>query len=379
MTTAAGRLSNRLCMRSRFYPWLFALLLLAGCQEQPPLKVGYVGGLTGRVAGLGVAGRDGALMAVEEINRDGGIKGRRLELLARDDQQNAEVATRVTRELIDAKVVGLIGPMTSAMAMTLQPLVNQHNIVLISPTVTTNRLNDLDDHFFRLTYPLKTNAEKTVDYALAHNLKKFAVTIETGNAAFTEDWFESFRQPFEAAGGQIVHVERFKSGEEGGFLELVRRVLEKQPDAVLLLSGAMDAALTAQQVRKLGSGAVLFSSEWGFTSDIINFGGGAVEGMLAFVTYDPDSKAPAHTLFLTNFEKRFGYKPSFAAVLAYESTRFLAAGLERNPRREGLKEALLRIGAFEGLQGAVRMGRYGDAERQTYLGTVRDGHFTTIQ
>ena len=92
MATAARRLTSRLCMGLRFYPLLLALLLGSGCQEQPPLKVGYVGGLTGRVAGLGVAGRDGALMAVEEINRDGGIKGRRLELLSRDDQQNVDVA-----------------------------------------------------------------------------------------------------------------------------------------------------------------------------------------------------------------------------------------------------------------------------------------------
>jgi len=355
------------------------LPLLISCQEQSPLKVGFVGGLTGRVAGLGVAGRDGVLLAVEEVNRAGGVKGRKLELLARDDQQNDEIAKQVTGELIDNGVVALIGRMTSAMAMTMQPQVNQARVVLISPTVTTNRLNDQDDYVFRLTYPLKTNAEKTVNYALAHGLKSFAVTIETGNAAFTEDWYESFRKPFEAAGGRIVQVERFKSGEEGGFLGIAERLLKAKPDAVLLLSGAMDAALTCQQLRKLGSKVTLFGSEWAFTSDIINFGGSSVEEMLAFVTYDPVSQAPAHTAFLHNFEKRFGYKPSFAAVLAYESARLLVAGLERNPQREGLKEALLQTGSLEGLQGHVRIGRYGDAERQTYLGVVRNGQFTTVQ
>jgi branched-chain amino acid transport system substrate-binding protein len=357
-----------------------AVLTLIGCQkEQAPLKVGFVGGLTGRVAGLGVAGRDGVLLAIEEVNRAGGVKGRKLELLSRDDQQQADVSRQVTGELIDKGVVAIIGPMTSAMAMTMQPLVNQARVVLISPTVTTNRLNDQDDHFFRLTYPLKTNAEKTVAYALAHGLKRFAVTIETGNAAFTEDWFESFRKPFEAAGGSIVQVERFKSGAEGGFLGMAERLIKEKPDAVLLLSGAMDAALTAQQLRKLGSRSTLFASEWAFTSDIINFGGSSVEEILAFVTYDPASQVPTHTAFLRNFEQRFGYKPSFAAVLAYESAKLLIAGLERSPQREGLKEALLQIGSLEGLQGTVHIGRYGDAERQTYLGAVRNGQFITVQ
>lgn len=357
---------------------VLAAMVLSGCQDPAPLKIGYVGGLTGRVAGLGVAGRDGVLMAVEEVNRTGGVNGRKVELLTRDDQQKAEVALQATRELIDKGVVALIGPMTSAMAMTMQPLVTEKKVVLISPTVTTNSLSDLDDYFFRLTYPLKTNASKTADYALAQGLKTMAVTVETGNAAFTEDWFVSFRQPYEAAGGRVVHVERFASGDEKGFLPMAERLLAVEPQGVLLLSGAMDAALTAQQLHKLGSKVPLFGSEWAFTSDIINFGGGAVEEMRAFVTYDPVSKTPAHLAFLSNFEKRFGYKPSFAAVLAYESAKLLTAGLERTPQREGLKDTLLKTGSIQGLQGPIRIGPHGDAERETFLGVVRNGQFTTI-
>ncbi len=373
---------SRLINRGKAVSWLFLLMLSilvsAGCQDPPPLKIGYVGGMTGRVAGLGVAGRDGVLLAVEEINRAGGINGRKLELLPRDDQQQAEVALQVTKELIDSGAVALIGPMTSAMAVAMQPLVSEQKLVLISPTVTTNLLNDLDDYFFRLTYPLKTNAAKTAAYALAQGVKRVAVTIETGNAAFTEDWFESFRGPYEAGGGRIVHVERFRSGDEGGFLMMAKRLLKTEPDGALLLCGAMDAALTAQQLRKLGSKSPLFASEWAFTSDIINFGGSSVEGLRAFVTYDPASKNPNHEAFLSNFEKRFGYKPSFAAVLAYESAKFLVAGLEQVPQREGLKDALLKIGSIEGLQGKVDIGRYGDAERETYLGVIRNGQFTTV-
>ena len=74
-------------------------------------------------------------------------------MLSRDDQQQAEVATKVTEELIDSGVVALIGPMTSAMAMAMLPVANQRQIVLISPTVATNQLNDLDDYFFRLICP----------------------------------------------------------------------------------------------------------------------------------------------------------------------------------------------------------------------------------
>ena len=354
------------------------LLVVAACQqEQRPLKVGFIGGLTGRVAGLGVAGRDGVLMAVEEINRAGGIKGRPIEVIARDDQQDAEVARQAVKELIAADVVAIIGPMTSAVAVAIQPIVNREQIVMISPTVTSNQFNEQDDWFFRTTMPLRTNAEKLAKYVSDQRIRTIAVSVDMANAAYTEDWLASFRKPFEAGGGQVVHVERYRSGAEGGFLPLAERLLRADPDALLLLGGAMDTAMIAQQVRKLGSRVALFASEWACTSDVINFGGKAVEEMRSFVTYNPASQAPRHQAFLVDFEKRFGYQPSFAAVLGYEAACNLFAGLTRNAQRDGLKEALLRAGAFTGLQGEVHINRFGDAERETFLAVIRDGRFTT--
>ena len=357
---------------------LLALLLPACKKDEPPLRIAFVGGLTGRVAGLGVAGRDAVLLAIEERNAAGGIGGRRIELVSRDDQQNPEVARKVVGELIDTDVVAIIGPMTSSIAAVMQPVVNQARMVMVSPTVTSNQFNDQDDYLFRMTMPLRINAEKLAGEALRRGLKAYAVGVDTTNAAYTEDWLTSFRKPFEAGGGRIVHVERYQSGAEGGFLPLAGRMLKSRPDALLLLSGAMDTAMLAQQVRKLGSTLPLFTSEWAYTSDVINFGGKAVEGMQSYVTYNPASQSKAHQAFLVNFEKRFGYKSSFAAVLAYEAANYLFAGLERNPRREGFKEALAGLGSFPGLQGVVSMNRAGDPERDTFLAVIRNSQFTTI-
>jgi branched-chain amino acid transport system substrate-binding protein len=154
-------------------------------------------------------------------------------------------------------------------------------------------------------------------------------------------------------------------------------MLKAKPDALLLVSAAMDTAMIAQQVRKLGSSVPLFTAEWAFTSDVINFGGTAVEGLQSFVTYNPASQAKPHLQFLADFEKRFGYKPSFAAVLAYEASNYLFDGLVHNPRREGLKQALGSIGSFQGLQGQVSINRFGDPERGTFLALIHNGQFVT--
>ena len=78
----------------------FAFVLFSGCQNSEPIKIGFSGGLTGRLADLGLNGRNGVILAVEEINRNGGVAGRQIELLIRDDRQDPDVARTVDEELI---------------------------------------------------------------------------------------------------------------------------------------------------------------------------------------------------------------------------------------------------------------------------------------
>src|SRR5512139_4244843 len=81
---------------------LLVLVLLSGCGPREPLRIGFIGGLSGRVADLGEAGRNGVQIAIEEINRAGGVKGRQIELLVRDDAQTPEKAIAAVNELIAA-------------------------------------------------------------------------------------------------------------------------------------------------------------------------------------------------------------------------------------------------------------------------------------
>ncbi len=69
---------------------LIAVILFSCQREKPPFKIGFVGGLTGRYSDLGVSGRNGAMLAVEEINENGGIRGRKILLIAKDDRQDEQ-------------------------------------------------------------------------------------------------------------------------------------------------------------------------------------------------------------------------------------------------------------------------------------------------
>ena len=355
-------------------------LSVASCSEELPLKIGFVGGLTGRVADLGVAGRDGVIMEVEDINRSGGIGGRKVELVIKDDRQDAESAKQAIRELINEQVIAIIGPMTSSMAVVIQPLIGSSQTVTISPTAKTDQLSDQDDFFLRVTNQLSRNAEQLAAHAVKGlGLKNIAVVYDVSNRAFTETWLNYFEKSLLQNGGQIAVAEEFTSQPDVHFLPIAKRVLATKPDGVLLLSNAIDTALLAQQIRKLESKVALFSSEWAFTTDLISFGGRPVNGMIAFLSFNTNSQEARYLAFKERFTNRFGYAPSFATVLAHDATSFLFAGLKKNPPQSGLKEALLNLGPFPGLQSEITVDRYGDVERTLFMTVIEDGQFKVVE
>ncbi len=357
-----------------------ACLSLSSCSEEPPLKIGFVGGLTGRVADLGVAGRDGVILAVEEKNRSGGIAGRKVELVVRDDRQDAESAKQAIRELADEQVIAIIGPMTSSMAVVIQPLINSAQIVTVSPTAKSDQLSGQDDYFLRVTTPLTKNAEQLAAHAAKGlNLKRFAVVYDVSNRAFTENWLNHFRKAIQKNGGRIVVTEEFTSQPDVHFLPIAERLLAAEPDGVLLLSNAIDTALLSQQIRKLGSDVALFSSEWASTTDLLSFGGRAVNGMSAFHSFNVNSQEARYLSFKERFKKRFGSAPSFATTLAYDATSYMLAGLAENPSRNGLKETLLKLGTFPGLQSNMTLDKYGDVERKLFLTVIKNGQFKVVE
>ena len=147
---------------------------------------------------------------------------------------------------------------------------------------------------------------------------------------------------------------------------------------MLLLSNAIDTALLAQQLNKLGSRTRLFSSEWAFTTDLISFGGRAVDGMSSYHSFNANSEDSRYLAFKKGFLQRFGYAPAFASVLAYDAATFLFTGLEKNPAREGLKKSLLEIESYQGLQSRFQVDRFGDVERKLFLTVVDDGQFRVV-
>ena len=186
---------------------MLLMVFITGCSNEEPVKIGFIGGLTGRVADLGISGRNGAILAVEQRNSMNGINGRPVHLITVDDKQDKDTAVQELTFLLDQKVEAVIGHMTSSMSVTTVPLVNKNNIVMMSPTSTTTYLKNLDDYFFRVCATTDNyGAEMARYFRNTKGLDRVTAIFDEGNKAYTESWLKAFRRTFEAGQGTIIHV-----------------------------------------------------------------------------------------------------------------------------------------------------------------------------
>jgi branched-chain amino acid transport system substrate-binding protein len=353
-----------------------------GCLTNKPVKIGFVGGLTGRFSDIGISGRNGVTLAVEEANAAGGIRGKSIEVVAKDDHGDTNAVIAVDRELVAEGVAVIIGHMTSAASVAAMPFLNSpeaQGILMISPTTRTSKLTGLDDNFFAIMPPLKTATKVQADYVTKIGIKKMVILYDLANRAFAEDWDTNFSVTYSALGGEIIGRRSFQSGTTFSYLQMMQDIAQMQPDGVLLIASGVDAAMFCQQIPKVGLRALIFSSSWAMTDEFLQQGGPAVEGVVFCNPVNPENHYPQYDRFVQQYQARFGKKPDYAAAYSHEAAVVAIEGLRANPDVRQLKQSILSQKTFAGLWGTFDFNAFGDAVRGNLILSVQNGRFKMVE
>ncbi len=353
---------------------------ILACGSDKPIRIGFIAGLSGRGADLGVAGRNGVMLAIEQKNADGGIDGRPLELIAEDDQQNSDIAKMRVKELIDQGVDVIIGPMTSSMAMAIVPIVNDRGVDIISPTVTTTDLVDKDDHFMRVISTTKDYATINAVYQYQQlNRRKVAAIYDINNRAYTESWLNNFKTAFKGLGGKFVKTTGFKSSNDMVFYDIAEDLLQSNPDLILIITNAVDAALICQQIRKLNHNIAIAMSEWASTERFIELAGSAAEGVHVAQFLDRNDESKQYQLFRDSYLERFGQEPGFAGIAGYDAGLVVIDAFSRKEKKASIKQTIIKQQEFQGVQQTITINQFGDADRKTFITVIKNGKYITLK
>jgi branched-chain amino acid transport system substrate-binding protein len=356
------------------------ILLYSGFFSHQSIRVGFSAQLTGSGAELGVQERNGVQLAVNDINAAGGVNGRPIELLIRDDLGTPGGAKAADRDLINNHVVAIIGHATSGQSLAGLEVTEPAGMVMISPTTSTAALSGKEDLFFRVLQTLVERARGLARHTYHdRNLTRLAVIYDTDNAAYVESYRSNFGDEYRKQGGVIVAEVNFSSKTQPDFAPLLSVIRSENPDGLLIIATDSDTAMIAQRARIMGWQVPLFTSAWAQTGTLITQGGPAVEGLELEQSFPMNSHAPAYLEFKKRFASAYGIDPAFGAVYGYESVKVLALALKSTGGTStGLPESLLAIKNFSGLSDAFSFDRYGDVQRPYYLGAVRNATFVDI-
>jgi branched-chain amino acid transport system substrate-binding protein len=361
---------------------LCAALLLAACEEQAsvpmPIRLGVIVDVSGPSASLGLAGRNGMQLAVEEANAAGGIQGRPIELLYRDDGFDPQRARQAAAELIAMPVEAAIGPMTSLIAEQLAPLFTEADILLMGGTPLSPLLAGRDDQFFRTLSHTNPDARDIANHLGQYRgLQRVNVIIELSNSSYTRPWLADFSRYLQATGAEVGLTVEFSRDQQTDFAALARRALADSPAAVVLISSALDTALLATQLRQQAPQLILATPAWAAADALIEMGGRAVEGMITALAFDLNDTSASFLAFKQRYQARFAQPIDTAALTSYNATWVLLTALQQRLPGEHPKQALLRIRRFQGVQRLIFFDEFGDSDSLLYPMVVRDGRFSS--
>lgn len=356
------------------------LSLCLSCAEDAPYVIGFTSSLSGTNSDLGVASRNGVLLAVEELNEKGGLNGRDIEVMIKDHQMDAGQLSHIGGAFNEASVEIVIGPLTSGMTKAMLPIAVAMDLIILSPTASSRDFISLDDNLIRLNSSTLDNTRYYADYMIdTAQLKSCGILYDSQNESFTSSWVNDFTLNYEGSGGDILVAKEFNSKIDTNFSSELDLVLSSGAEALLIIANSIDSATIIQQLRQVDKALPVVVAEWAGTRQLIELGGRAVEGVLVLQSFDPFDESESYMSFRNKYSERFQSNPTFASVLSYDACMVVYKALISRTENQSIKAAVIENGPYEGVQETIDINKYGDVRRTAVFSVVKNGQFRKVE
>lgn len=328
---------------------------------EKPIKVGLVAALSGQSAKSGEAITRGLTIAIEEINANGGILGRPVELIRRDDESNPSKGLLAARELIQKeKVAVLFGGLDTPVSLAIVPLANQLKVPYVGAwaagtPITRNGASE--NYVFRVSAVDEIVDEALVQYAL----DKFAMK-KPGMILINNPWGESnekgFKKALETRGMAYTGIERIEASDLDVVPQLTR-LKEKGTDTLLMVANVAPSAQVVKSLERMGWDVPVVS-HWGPAGgrfgELAGPNADRVHFIQTFVFTEPST--PRGEKVLAALKKRFpeiktlaDVTPAVGIANAYDAMHLTALAIENAGSTKGkdVRKGFYTIKGYEGL------------------------------
>jgi len=330
---------------------------LTGCSAEgaggsdDTYKIGMLAALSGPAAQTGQHQRDGAQAAVDAINEAGGVNGRKLKLVVRDDAGNPNTAVSGFNELVrDDAIVGIFGSTFGSATLAVKPLLDRNEIPVIAPNTTHEITNPSSEWLFRNIISAEGEVEAAVELARENGIEKIAVLHSTD--AYGSQGGDLLKN----SGLDVVAVEEMESDATDVTTQLTK-IKAAKPDALFLWAITPGAGLALKNAGQVGLDVPIISGVAGPTAGNITAAGqsSALSRWLNVGLIDPENPLPRQEEAIENLKAaQPDYAPDVYSVTGYSGIELFAEALEaagEDADRSAIRDAIESIQGLDTVSG----------------------------
>ncbi len=362
---------------------LSALLALAApLPAAETIKIGEYASLTGKDATFGQSQDKGIRLALEEINAAGTVLGRKLELIAEDNQTKpGESATAAKKLLSRDKVIALLGEVTSSRSLEVAPIAQGAKIPMISPGATNPAVTEKGDYIFRVCFIDPFQGTVMAKFAKDDLKARKVATLTSVSSAYSVGLSKFFKETFIAGGGTVVAEQKYSEGDKD-FRAQLTAIKAAGVDAIFVPGYYTEAALVARQARGLGITVPLFGGDGWESEKLLEIGGEALNGCYYSTHFTPENQEPAVAMFVKKFKARWKNEtPDAYAALGYDAVYILVEAIKRAGTTDGpkLRDAIAATKNFSGASGITTLDKDRNASKPATIIGIKGGKLQFIK
>ena len=357
--------------------FLAILFTLAGCTSgdanKGPIKFGVIGAYTGPNAKPGQSMKQGVQLAVDEINKAGGVAGRQLQPLFEDDASVPAQSVSATEKLVTKDdVVFLIGTFNSSTTLADMKIIDREKLPMLVPIAVAIDITESGNKWvFRNAATNPMQAEQLMNF-IYNNTKqrKFAVLHE--NTDYGKGLANAVKTYVGNQGGEVI-AESYSIGDTDFYAQLTK-LKNAKPDAFIICGNLSEGSQITRQAKELGIKAQLYGFGGLASYDYNNLAGGANEGLICTSYFEVSSPNTLAQQFVKGYKEKFGVPPDMFAAAIYESVYIAKAAIEKlgTPKdlatfRTSLRDTLAATRELPGVQGPTTFDAKGQAAKEVMI------------
>lgn len=330
-------------------------------EESGPIRIGVVLDITGAGASLGVPERETIEMLTDQVNEDGGIDGRQLEVTIEDNQSTEDGAAKATSQLLSSGDVDIIlGSSRTGPSLAMRPLAEQAGIPMISLAANQAIVDDAS-WIFKTAQNDRVVLERMVEDMSAQGYTTVAVARDA--SGFGEGVPEMLSEIGEGAGIEVVKVEKF-APDATDFTAQMINLRDTEADAVLIWGIPPAAALAQKAYAQLGIDKPVYQSHGIGNQVFLDTAGASADGLkaplgrmlVADQLADDDPQKEVVTQFIADYEETYDKSPSTFAGHAYDGFWIAVNAIDEvGTEPEALRDQIEALSDWPGISGVFTM------------------------